>query len=407
MPKTAEDQALEDAIAGTEREIFSEATGKAQNDADETGSTDRSLEEMGEGLEGRHVPVTADDDEAAEDATDGDDAADGDEDASDDADDDAGEGEQPRDKKTGQFKSKEAEEAAGKAKAKGEGEQGDPKAKPAGDGKAAEQTGDDANRGRVPAGRHREETQARRAAEQRASDAEAARDRAVAESQETRQQFLALNQRLDDLLAGRVQLPQPQQQQHQAKAPPPPDKFADPDGYDQWVQDRITEARQAGAADVNRRFLEASLADAHDEHGKDFETAYSTLTQLDRNDPAARVTVQKIMNAPNPGKALMRWHKDQVAIKEVGGDVAGFKTRIAAETREALKKDPEFRKQLLEELRAEASGEDTGEPARTVTRLPRSLNQARGGGAGQLPDRRLMDGSDAAIFEDLWKNPAA
>ena len=56
------DSILKDAIIGTEKEVFSEAFGKDDLTLDETG--DRSIEGMGDGLEGQHEP---DDEEDADD----------------------------------------------------------------------------------------------------------------------------------------------------------------------------------------------------------------------------------------------------------------------------------------------------------------------------------------------------
>ena len=106
-------------------------------------------------------------------------------------------------------------------------------------------------------------------------------------------------------------------------------------------------------------------------------------------------------NSPNPGEALVSWHKRNEALREVGDDPSAYKAKIAEETRQALANDPEFRKQLLEGLRAEAETGDGGKP-RTVTRLPASLNRAAGGNhlRSDLADG---DNSNTAIFDSIFK----
>ena len=74
----------------------------------------------------------------------------------------------------------------------------------------------------------------------------------------------------------------------------------------------------------------------------------------------------------------------------------------AEETRKALASDPEFRKQLLESLREEASTGDDGRP-RNLTRLPASLNRASGGNHLRS-DSADRDDSNAAIFDSVFKS---
>jgi hypothetical protein len=60
MGKDDDNDILRDAIIGTEKEIFGDAFGKEELTQDETG--DRSVEAMGEGLEGQHEPDDGDGD---------------------------------------------------------------------------------------------------------------------------------------------------------------------------------------------------------------------------------------------------------------------------------------------------------------------------------------------------------
>lgn len=148
--------------------------------------------------------------------------------------------------------------------------------------------------------------------------------------------------------------------------------------------------------EIRAQNVNASLGAAHEEHGKNFEAAYRALTSLNPQDPLARAQVQRVWNAPNPGGALMRWHKQQQTFNEIGDDPdAWFERRL----QERLN-DPDTRRQTMASMRQDAMRGDGGRP-RTTTRLPRSLNSASGsGGRGgrREADPDLYDDSDASVF---------
>ena len=87
-------------------------------------------------------------------------------------------------------------------------------------------------------------------------------------------------------------------------------------------------------------------------------------------------------------------------LRQVGDDPVKFRERAAAQERERLMKDPEFRRQLLEELRADAEAGDNGR-ARTAVNLPRSLSRVSGG-SSHMADRVSMDDSDSAVFGSVF-----
>jgi hypothetical protein len=144
--------------------------------------------------------------------------------------------------------------------------------------------------------------------------------------------------------------------------------------------------------------VNASLGEAHEEHGAEFEAAYKALTGANAADPVARAAVQRVWEAPNPGKALMRWWGEQQILRETQGDPAAYRQRVAKE----LMSDPEFRRELLEGMRGEAVRGDHGRP-RTQTRLPKSLNGASGGGSVRNTDPELYNDSDASVFAFAMK----
>jgi hypothetical protein len=350
-----EDKLLGQAIANTESEIFRSAMDQA--DPDEAEEGDRSREEMGEGLEGQHE---------AEVAEDGD----------------------------------EAEEAEAETDGEEEAEVKEPKleAKP-----VIEEEG---RKGFVPQARLTAEATKRREVEETAKT----------DRERYQTDLAALNKRLDDLLTR----PAPQPQPVAAKAEPAakPDMFAEPEKYEAWVLDqaRANAAQEMGKV-VTEKFVTASMADAHETHGDEFVKAYESLTginpvtnqvvrQIDRTDPVRQAEINRIITAPNPGRALMKWQSQQATLARVGSDPAKFEESIRNEMREALMKDPEFRKQILADLKSEAATADNGRP-RNVTRFPKSLTDVSGGQSAQSRDPANYDDSDEGAFADIWNDRRA
>lgn len=362
MAKTVEEQMISDAIAGTEKEIFNEAVGGEEADTEVGAKGDRSLEEMGEGLEGQNEAEDTAEDEAEVEAE------------AEDA-----EGEPERDQKTGQFKPKvEAEGDKNKVAAKPEV---------------------DKNKAQVPPGRLREEADKRRTAEQQ-------RDAALERVTKIETEFGALNKRLDDMLtaiaAGKIGQPQQQQQPAKVEEEPVPDIFADPEGYQRYMQSMVQRTAQGGQQQLEALRVEMSMQAAHDKFEGQFEEAYKAVTSLNKNDPVAQQTVRRIWSSPNPGKALMSWHNQSMTLKEVGDNPAAYREKVEKDTRDKLLNDPDFIKQVMEKMRGEA--ENGGGQGKPRVRFAPSLNGARGGAMGQLTDRRPQDGSDAAVFEAAFDN---
>ena len=217
--------------------------------------------------------------------------------------------------------------------------------------------------GPVPSARLRDETRRREAIEQELATARA------------------------QLAAYQVAQQQAQQRsQPQHEQPAEPDLFSDPVA---WAANE----REKNMREFTARHVNASLADAHEQHGDEFTAAYKTLTSLNRSDPIARATVQRVWDAPNPGKALMRWYGEQTILREAGGDPTAYRQKVARE----IMSDPEFRKQILEDMRGEATRGDNGRP-RTSTRLPKSLNGASGGGSVRASDPELYNNSEDSVF---------
>lgn len=342
---------LGEAIAGTEAEIFGEAVDGAEV---ETGDdeADRSLEAMDE------VEDAADTDEGEDGDAEGEDEAEGD-----------------------------------KLKAEAKPDRDD-KGKFAATAEKPEAGDEQPERKGNPAVALREERQQRQVLK---AELDKERQERAAERDSYKSDFAKLEGRLDQVL--RTQ--QPVAQKAETPKSEAPDIFTDPDGYRKWSEDQIQAAVSAVESRTTERFINASLADAHDKHGEAFDTAFKTVSALDRSNPANVAVLRNIREAPNPGAALMRWHTQQEALREVGTDLPGYRQKIVDDTRAALVNDPEFRKQILADLKAEAGGSNGGK-ARTIIRTPPSLNGAAGRGESQL-NPRTYDNSERATFDSAFE----
>jgi hypothetical protein len=72
--------------------------------------------------------------------------------------------------------------------------------------------------------------------------------------------------------------------------------FSDPDAYDRHVMERATRV-------VQTQILEANLSAAAGRHGKAFDEAYEAVLQ------AGPAVVQECLAKPDPGEAIVNWHK--------------------------------------------------------------------------------------------------
>jgi hypothetical protein len=321
------------AVANTEGEIFEDALGDDPLEDD----GDTSLEEMGEGLEGDDLE---EEDEAEE------------------------EGE-------AEASEEDAEQPPLAAQAEEEEEQ--PR-----DQQGRFDTQQQDRRG-VPSGRLREEAQARRQAEQEAT--------------ELRRQLAEMNGRVTELSTRVNATPKPATSETPAK----PDMFADPEGYERWV---IAEAEKKADAKIQERFgayeqqqqqqreanLNANLErTATGERGFEFQAAYRALTSLDPKDANARATVQRILSSPDQGQAILDWFEENGA--------EDFRESVARQ----LGLAPVPRQQQRGNGQRQQPRQQSPQP-RNEVRLPPSLNNARGGGRQQTNDPEMLDDSDSSVF---------
>lgn len=343
------------AMISTEKEIAGAAWGDEEPVLDESG--DRTVETMGDGLEGQHEPDDGADEAEGEDAEGDEDAADGEGEAGD--------------------AEPEVKEPEGEDK---------PAVKPEGE-----------REGRVPSGRLREATERVKAVE---TERDAFKAQLETVQTTAAQQIAALNARFDQMMVSLRQPPKPADGVTEAK-PAVPDFFDDPAGFlaaqTKPLTDTVGQLREELAA----QRVETSMAIAHSKHGDAFAKAFAALSNLNPKDPDDRSIVQRIYANPNSGEALVAWHKRNETLRQVGDDPTAYAEKIRNETRDALLKDPEVRRQIIDAARAEASGGPDGKP-NTITRLPKSLNGAAGGNRRDATTVEFDD-NDSAIAAAAWR----
>jgi hypothetical protein len=345
------DDPITAAIIATNKEIAGDAWGNEETDALDA-SGDRSLEDLGEGLEGQHE-------------------ADGEV-----------EGEEAGDELDTNAKVVETEP--------------EPVAAKPGDKQVVEPTRTEPE-GRVPPARYREVSERARAAETERDTLKAALEKRDADSK------AQLDLVMRELAALKTAPREQPRQVEPPKAEVVPDIFENPTAFVEHMQKGFQKELSNRDAQIANMRIESSMSIAHKFHKDTFEKAWTAVNALNPADPDARSTVQRIMASPDPGEALVSWHKRSQTLAEVGDDPAAYRDRVAKETREALLKDPEFRKQLFAEARADAANGENGGP-RTTTRLPRSLNGAQGSNVGvDRTGADTFDGSPQSIADAAWR----
>lgn len=173
--------------------------------------------------------------------------------------------------------------------------------------------------------------------------------------------------------------------------PEMPDPYVDPEGYAQWVREEARREAEEVRREATIQRLDASFEDAKEQHGERFTKAYEAA--MAEKASGNRQLVDRIAKSPNPGRALMKWYGEQEALRETGGDLTAYRKRILDEAR----KDPEYRKQVLADMEAEARGGGGIVDRSNITTIP-SLTRASGGGS------RRDDGS-GDVFVDAFSGP--
>lgn len=210
--------------------------------------------------------------------------------------------------------------------------------------------------GPVPAGRLREEAEARRRAE---------RER-------------------DDLRAQMALLarPQPQQQPKGQGV----DLFENPSGF---VQQEIRPYLEQMSQSIQMQREAMSLDFALQRHGNEMVgNARQALEMgMQRGDPQAWGTYQRAMQSHDPYGVIVRWHQDGETLRSIGGDLDGYRKRILEE---ALA-DPTYRARVIEAAKGQAT--HVARPVKSQVASPSLGNIGAGGGEAQI-----VEPSDADLF---------
>lgn len=217
----------------------------------------------------------------------------------------------------------------------------------------------------VPAGRLREESEARRRAEREVADLRAR------------------------LAAFEVQ---PRQQQQT----PPPKKTDVFDNPSEFVKQEVTPLLDQFRQEFQMTREAISADNAVRVYGEDnVSAARASLEQgMARHDPNAWATYNRAMSSHDPYGVITRWHMDREVLTQIGGDLESFKQRILDEAM----KNPEFQKQVFAAAKgqAQANGSQVNRPAVIQSQVPNLPSLSDIGAAGA--DEQMQEPSDEALF---------
>lgn len=172
-----------------------------------------------------------------------------------------------------------------------------------------------------------------------------------------RQEIAERDKAWERRIAQLMEANRPQQQQE------PPDFFANPEQAMQQFMRPVLQRIEGMSEAMSRQF-------AVRDHGADtVQQAYSSLEQRMASDPAAQGEYARIMRSGDPWGELVRWHKREQAMAEIGTDPDAYKAKV--------------REQLLAELQNGGGQQQQAKPSATA--LPSNFAQARNVGARTGP----------------------
>ena len=229
--------------------------------------------------------------------------------------------------------------------------------------------------GRIPPHRLREESEARRRAEQELSELRA------------------------KVAAYEVNRQQPQQPQQPQK---PPDIFDNPSAF---VEQTMLPYLQQMEARHRFDLEQQSARNAQQHYGVEaVDQAYNGLLLALRNgDASALGAYQNAMGSYDPFGIITKWHVDRQTLNTIGGDLDAYKQSVL----ENAMKDPNFQQRFLQSMR----GQSLPQVNRPVTMQQiaaanRTVNQPSSsvyppsvadiGAAG--PDELIQEASDDALY---------
>src|SRR6516162_1235422 len=216
--------------------------------------------------------------------------------------------------------------------------------------------------GNIPSFRLREESEARRRAEQELS--------------ELRAQIAAFK------------VSQQQQQPPQKKL----DIFDDPSAFvRQEMQPVLEQLRAEHRLNLERQ----STENAQRFYGHEtVDNAYNTMAMGMRNsDPQAWAIYHSAMGSHDPFGVITRWFVDRQTLNTIGGDLEAYKKSIL----EQAMRDPEYQRQVFSAARGGAVTQinrPVQQVSQSTTSLPPSLSEIGAAGGDEL----IQDASDEALF---------
>jgi len=216
--------------------------------------------------------------------------------------------------------------------------------------------------GNIPSFRLREESEARRRAEQELS--------------ELRAQIAAFK------------VSQQQQQPPQKKL----DIFDDPSAFvRQEMQPVLEQLRAEHRLNLERQ----STENAQRFYGHEtVDNAYNTMAMGMRNsDPQAWAVYHSAMGSHDPFGVITRWFVDRQTLNTIGGDLEAYKKSIL----EQAMRDPEYQRQVFSAARGGAVTQinrPVQQVSQSTTSLPPSLSEIGAAGGDEL----IQDASDEALF---------
>ncbi len=164
------------------------------------------------------------------------------------------------------------------------------------------------------------------------------------EINEEKRALAAENERIRAELASLRQTPQqPEKKEEKAVKPDP---LLDPEGYEAYLEKRFEERLTVERDRVLNERREESMQAAHAADPAAFTAAYEASKRaLQAGDAAFKA---RIHSARDPGKELLKWHKEQKVKAEVGDDLEAYiarkvEERIAANAQPSAQTQPNGR----------------------------------------------------------------
>lgn len=225
--------------------------------------------------------------------------------------------------------------------------------------------------------------------QQRSEAIPAWRLREVAEERRQLREQMAAIQRERDAYAARVAAYERQQRELQRQQQRP-DFISDPAGYHQWVEQERQRMREEFRGEMRNARINETFEAIREQEPERFQRAWATLCRAgEQGDPI----FERVRNAQQPGRALMRWFGDLEVLHEIGGDINSFRQKEA----DRLMADPEFRKAAMEQWRDQANGDGRGERSSGGPRNLPSIHRMTGSNR-PLEDRDDDQGDDEDKF---------